>query len=145
MKRFFTVTSPDNALAVAIYCMLTFYGLVFLLGTPSGPVRALGHLWSTVLLVASSAAAWATLYSPRRRDPDQSLIVEYWSSVTLCILMCWLEVSLLWYHTESGQPPFITAGVGLIFIAGFGFRAHQIKQDRKSLAKYRRDHGPTVK
>src|SRR5690349_22523469 len=104
--------------------MIAFYGFVFLFGQPAGPVRDLGVFWSTMLLVSSSAAALATLTAPKRRDPDDALIVEFWASVSLCILMGWFLTSLFfWYRTDTGNFASNTAGLVSIFFIGFGARA----------------------
>ena len=141
MKRYFTVTSPTNSLAVAIYGMFTFYGVMFLFG-PSSILLQLGQGWSTMLLISGSAALYATLSAPRRRDPDQSLIIELWACVTLCILMGWLGYFLLGYRTDTGQFATTTFGVTLIFFVAFGARALQIRHDRKALKKFRAQAPP---
>jgi len=140
MRRFFTVTSPSNALAVGIYCMFAFWGVSFLFKTPSGPVGALGSVWSTALLIASSAAALATLTAPKRRDPDQSLIIELCASTTLCILLGWLMGSLWWYYQNTGVWALNLLGLASIPFVAFGARAIQIWRDRKDLRKFRASH-----
>jgi hypothetical protein len=117
--------------------MFTFYGVVFLTGPQSAFVERMGHAWSTVLLISASAALYATLSAPRRRDPDQSLIIELWACISLCILMAWLEIVVLGYRTESGDFPVTAFGLGLIFFVAFGARAIQIIHDRKALKKFR--------
>lgn len=142
MKRYFTVTSPTNSLAVAIYAMFTFYGVMFLFGSSSSFVLQLGQGWSTMMLIAGSAALYATLSAPRRRDPDQSLIIEFWACVTLCMLMAWLEWFLMGYRTDTGQFATTSFGLGLIFFVAFGARAIQIRHDRKALKKFRAQAPP---
>jgi hypothetical protein len=124
--------------------VLTFYAIVFVFKTPSGPVEALGTVWSTSLLVAASAGVFATLSAPKRRDPDQSLVIEFWASVTLCIIFCWLEISLFWYRTETGAFAVNLFGAGLIFVIAFLARSIQIVRDRKDLRKFRAN-GPVAK
>ena len=141
MKRFFTVTSPTNSLAVAIYGMLAFYGFMFLFGSSSF-ILQLGQGWSTMLLIGASAALFATLSAPRRRDPDRSLIIELWACVTLCLLMGWLSYFLLGYRTDTGQFATTTFGASLIFVVAFGARAIQIRHDRKALKKFRAQAPP---
>ena len=145
MKRFFTVTSPTNSLAVSIYAMFMFYGVIFVFWPPpEGPIKGLGTVWSTVLLISSSAAVYATLSSPRRRDPDQSLIIEFWASLTLCTLMFWLEVALWFYRTPTGAVAWNTLGLTVIFVVGFGARAGQVVHDRNALRKYRSQGPPKM-
>lgn len=145
MKRFFTVTSPTNSLAVAIYCMFTFYGVMFLISPGSGIIAALGNGWSTLVLIGGSAAVYATLSAPRRRDPGQSLVIEFWACVLLCTLMGWLLGFLLSYRSDTGQFATTTFGLGLIFFIAFIARAIQIIHDRKALKKFRAQAPPGIR
>lgn len=120
--------------------MFAFWGVTFLFRAPTGPIGALGDVWSTALLVASSAAALATLTAPKRRDPDQSLIVELCASSTLCILLGWLIASLFWYQSDTGIFSFNLLGLTSIPFVAFGARAFQIWRDRKDLRKFRASH-----
>lgn len=137
MKRFFTVTSPNNAVATASYAMMTFYGVAFTVGDPLGPIQALGDMWSTMLLISAAAATVAVLTSPRRRDPDRSLIIEFWSCITLCLLFVWLLLSLSTWRTETGAIAWNTGALSLIFVISFAARIFQIRNDRKALRVYR--------
>ena len=141
MKRFFTVTSPTNALAVAVYAMLTVYGVGFLFA-PVEVITVLPELWSTMWVIAASGALYAVLSAPRRRDPDTSLIIEFWASVLLFIEFVWFEVALLYHRTESGAFQVTTFTVVLIFVVAFGARAFQIHSDRKSLKQFRANEPP---
>jgi len=141
-----TITSPNNALAVAIYAMLSFSGLCMILSVmKTVTITAwlgdpLSDMWATLLFISSSAAVYATLSAPKRRDPDTSLIIELWSCISLCTLMILLELSVLLYRSPSGAFLATSFGFGLIFLVAFGFRAKQIKKERKALHDFR--NGP---
>lgn len=148
MKRYFTVTSPTNALAVTIYAMLAFAGLMMTIGLSKitsidvqfGEVPA--DMFSTLLFLSSSAAVYATLSAPKRRDPDVSLRIEFWACISLCTLMVLLELSLLPYRTPTGSFLTTTFGFGFIFLVGFAMRARQIKRERKELRDFRNRNAP---
>lgn len=139
----FTITSPTNALAVAIYAMLAFAGFTFVAGVGKVPSltfdwnESLDDVWSMLLFIASSAAVYATLTAPKRRDPDVSLMIEFWACISLCMLMVVFEGSLLPYRTAAGSFMTTSFGFGLIFLVGFGFRAWQIRRERKAVRGFR--------
>lgn len=143
----FTITSTNNAVAVAIYAMLAFAGFMMVLG-PSrvisiesvNPVFA--DMFAMLLFMCGSAAVYATLSAPKRRDIDTSLAIEFWSCVSLCTLMCGLELSLLFYRSPSGAFLTSTFGFGLIFLVAFFFRARQIKHERKAVRAFRDGPNP---
>lgn len=143
----FTITSPTNALAVAIYAMVAFSGLMLVLNLSQVPSidnqlnEVVSDMWSTVMFISASAAVYATLTAPKRRDPDISLAIEFWSCISLCTLMMLLELTLFPYRTPTGAFMTTSFGFGLIFLVGFGFRARQIKRERKAVRDFR--NGPT--
>lgn len=142
MKQF-TITSPTNSLAVVIYILLAFAGAVYTMNiSPNATIdRVLGNpasdVWSTLLLISSSTAVYATLSAPRRRNPDTSLIMEYWACITLCTLLGWLEYLLFGYRSAEGGLLTNTLGFTGIFFLGFAFRAGQIFFERRALRRYR--------
>lgn len=147
MKPPLTITSPTNALAVGIYAMTAFSGFMLIVNLSQVPSietqfgEAVGDMWSTVMLIAASAAVYACLSAPKRRDLDTSLAIEFWSCVSLCTLMVILELSLFPYRTPAGNFMTTSFGFGLIFLVAFGFRARQIKRERKAVRAFR--NGPT--
>lgn len=142
MKQF-TITSPTNSLAVVIYILMAFAGLIYTTNlSPNATVdRVLGNplsdVWSTLLFLSASAAVYATLTAPRRRDPDTSLVMEMWACITLCTLLAWLEILLLGHRTDSGSLLANTLGFTAIFLLGFAFRAGQIFFERRALRRFR--------
>ena len=142
----YTITSPTNALAVAIYAMIAFSGLMLIVNVSNAPSvdtqlgEGISDMWATLLFISSSAAVYATLSAPKRRDPDVSLALEFWACISLCTLMFILEASLLPYRTPAGNFMTTSFGFGLIFLVAFGFRARQIKRERRSLRDFR--NGP---
>ena len=143
MKAPFTITSPTNALAVGIYALFAFYGLM--LFTHVAVVRTLtfpfNEMWGTLLLIASSAAVYATLSAPRRRDPDVSLAIELFASASLCTLLTVLSWSVAVFPTTTGEFPTTTFGLCIIFTLGFLARAVQIVKERRNIRNFR--NGPT--
>lgn len=145
MKQF-TVTSPTNALAVVIYIVFAFYGLMLTinLADPPSLVGAFGNalrdVWAVTLFLSSSAAVYATLSAPKRRDPDRSLVLELIASVALCTLMGFFAWSFIDYWHETFVFPVSPFGLVLIFLLGFGSRAIQIVVERRSLRNFR--NGP---
>ena len=139
----FTITSPTNSLAVVIYCLLAFAGFVYTTNlSPNGTVdNVLGNpmsdVWSTLLFISSSAAVYATLSASRRRDPDTSLVIEFWACITLCTLLSWFEYLLLGYRNEDGSILTNTLGFSSIFLIGFACRAIQIFVERRRLSRFR--------
>lgn len=144
----FTITSPTNALAVGIYAMLAFAGLSFVIGLGKVPSMAfdwnesVDDMWSMLLFISASAAVYATLTAPKRRDPDTSLMIEFWACISLCTLMVIFESSLLPYRTPAGNFMTTSFGFGLIFLVAFGFRARQIKRERKAVRDFRNGSAP---
>ena len=139
----FTITSPTNSLAVVIYMLLAFAGFVYTTNlSPNGTVDSvlgnpMSDVWSTLLFLSSSAAVYATLSAPRRRDPDVSLAIEFWACVTLCTLLSWFEYLLLGYRNSEGVILTNTLGFSSIFLIGFAFRAGQIFIERRRLHRFR--------
>lgn len=139
MKQF-TVTSPTNALAVVIYVLLAFTGFMTttnltqngsadrLMGSPMSDV------WSTLLFLSASAAVYAVLSAPKRRDPDTSLVIEYWACISLCSLLIWFE-----YLMITSEGPKLTNSIvfTVIFLIGFACRAGQIFVERRALRRFR--------
>lgn len=142
MKQF-TITSPTNSLAVVIYILMAFAGGVYTMNlSPNQTVdgvfgNPLSDVWSTLLLLSASAAVYATLSAPRRRDPDTSLVIEFWACITLSTLLGWFEWLLLSYRTESGALLTNSIGFSSIFLLGFSFRAGQIFVERRALRRFR--------
>lgn len=138
----FTITSPTNSLAVVIYVLLAFAGFVYTTNlSPNGTIdnvlgNPLSDVWSTLLFLSSSAAVYATLSAPKRRDPDTSLVIEFWACITLCTLLSWLEYLLLGYRPD-GSLLANTLGFTGIFLIGFAFRAGQIFVERRRLRRFR--------
>jgi len=123
--------------------MIAFSGLMMIVNLSQAPSvdaqfgEGVSDMWSTLLLASSSAAVYATLTAPKRRDPDISLMIEYWACISLCTLMVVLELSLFPYRTPAGNFMTTSFGFGLIFLVAFGFRARQIKRERKAVRDFR--------
>lgn len=137
----YTVTSPTNSLAVTIYALVAFIGFGATLHIVKETI--LGQMmfnesWSVLTFIAGSAAVYATLSAPNRRDPDDSLAIELWASATLCILLGYFAVFLLFFfRSESGAFAATSFGYTMIFFIGFLARAIQIFVERRNLKKYR--------
>lgn len=137
--RPFTVTSPTNALSVVVYGMFTFYGAVLITKVTQAisiPEDVRG-VWATLMFLSASAALYGVLTAPKRRDPDRSLRIEFYTSGALCILMGYLDFSIATYPTTTGAFPITSFGLCMIFCLGFGARSAQIFFERQSLRKYR--------
>lgn len=136
----FSITSPTNALAVVVYAMVAFSGFANTLDLSQTKLldsMPLNESWSMLLFIAGSVAVYATLTAPRRRDPDDSLALELWASVVLCILLGLFELFLMFYRSETGAFAVTSFGFGLILFTGFLARAVQIFIERKNLKVYR--------
>jgi uncharacterized membrane protein YbhN (UPF0104 family) len=97
----------------------------------------LADVWATLLFMSSSAALYATLTAPRRINPDTSLAIELFASVSLTVLLGYLSWTIANYVTPSGNFAATSFGMTAIFVLGFGARALQIVFERRSLRKYR--------
>lgn len=136
----FSITSPTNALAVVVYAMIAFAGFantVNLSHTVLIDSMPYNESWSMMTFIGGSVAVYATLTAPGRRDPDDSLALELWSSAVLCVLLGLFELFLVFYRSETGAFAVTSFGFGLIFFAGFLARAVQIFVERKNLKAYR--------
>lgn len=141
----FNVTSPTNALAVAIYALIAFVGFASTIRIVQGQLilsMPYNESWSMLTFICGSAAVYATLTAPKRRDPDDSLAIEMWSSVGLSVLLVYFEVFVSFYRSETGAFAVTSFGFGLIFLIGFIARAAQIYLERKGLKKFREDNKP---
>ena len=139
----FSITSPTNSLAVTIYCLIAFIGFGSTVKAVGGSLlqaMPLNESWSMLTFIAGSAAVYATLSAPKRRDPDDSLAIEMWACTALCILFAYFEWHLSWYRSETGAFAVTSFGFGFIFFVGFLARAIQIYVERKNLRKFREDH-----
>lgn len=139
----YNVTSPTNALAVAIYSLIAFVGFASTVRMMRGDLvlsMPYNESWSMLVFIAGSTAVYATLSAPRRRDPDDSLMLEMWSSVALSALLLYFEIYVFFYRSETGAFAVTSFGFGFIFLVAFIARAIQIYVERKGLKKFREEN-----
>lgn len=145
MNRPLTITTTTHAMAIVLYAVQAFLGILYLTGVAQAMAleQLVGEGWAKVwaiLLTASGAVATgAVLNASKQRDPDSALKMEWYAATILSIVSLLYEASLL-ITNGIGVPT--TQAYALAVGVGAGARAIQISRDRRRLARARSNPHP---
>lgn len=149
-KKPLSITSPNHAVALAIYFVLGLSGLLSVLSpTNTGAMaRAAGEniadVWAVTLCMTSWLAFASALAAKKARKPEYNLKMEMWACIGLTINLLYF---MLMVGIRFGSAGVTSLAFGAAFAIGFGWRALQIAGEQRLLRKARanpHESGPVM-
>jgi hypothetical protein len=149
-KKPLSITSPNHAVALAVYFILGLSGLLTALG-PDGTgamARSAGDnisdVWAVTLCMSSWLALGSALAAKRARKPEYNLKMEMWACIGLTVNLLAFIIAV---SMRFGFAGITSLTFGAAFALGFGWRVVQIISERNLLKKARanpHESGPVM-